>query len=169
MKYQYKYCSNCGNNFTKKTETEYECLKCNFRIFLNPKPAVGAIILNSENEILLIKRSYNPGKGKWGLPGGFISPGENTNKALKREIFEETGLTIKNFKYFGSFSGIYLYKKIKYITIDIIYTCNLKDNQNIKLSDEAKEFSFFEAKKIPLDSIAPNDAKLALTEFVKKN
>jgi len=166
-KYQYKYCSNCGADFEKSSETLYVCPKCDFRIFINPKPAVGVILYNSKKQILLIKRSYNPGKGMWGLIGGFINPGEEAEDALSREIEEEIGLSIKNFKLFGSYTGTYLYKNIEYKTIDIIYTSVIIDDGKIKLSEEAKQFSFFDIDKIPLDKIAPDDAKKAITELIR--
>lgn len=58
--------------------------------------AVRALLLNDKNEILLLKRSSssstNP--GRWELPGGKIDSGESFDVALKREVFEETGLSI---------------------------------------------------------------------------
>ena len=96
MKYQYKYCSNCGELFDKKSEILCLCPKCDFRLFLSPKPATGIFLFNDKNEILLLKRTYNPGKGLWGIPGGFIDPDESTETALSREIFEEIGIKTRN-------------------------------------------------------------------------
>lgn len=167
MKYQYKFCSNCGELFDKTSDLLYVCPKCDFRIFVSPKPAVGAILLNSKSQVLLTKRSYNPGKGKWGLPGGFVDLGENAYQALKREVFEETGLKVNNFKFFGSFSGEYLYKKINYVTYNSIFICRYNDKQKISISDESTEFNFFDISKIPVDLVAPNEAKLALNKLIQ--
>jgi len=57
---------------------------------------VKAVIVNSQNEILLLKRSnkiLNP--GKWDLPGGTLEKAETLEEALTREIQEETGLKIE--------------------------------------------------------------------------
>jgi len=58
-----------------------------------------AVIVNNDNKILLLKRGggapWMP--NKWALVGGGVEDGEDTEKACKREIEEETGLVIKKF------------------------------------------------------------------------
>ena len=60
-----------------------------------PILTVDAIIINSENELLLTKRSIPPSIGCWCLPGGHVDYGETTENAVKREALEETGYKIK--------------------------------------------------------------------------
>ena len=48
-----------------------------------------------DNKILLLKRNNPPFKGLWGMPGGKSEFGEHIESTIKREIFEETGLTIQ--------------------------------------------------------------------------
>ena len=57
--------------------------------------SVGAVVLNKKKEILLLDHVLRPASG-WGIPGGFINPGEHPEQAVKREIYEETGLEIVN-------------------------------------------------------------------------
>ncbi len=52
-----------------------------------------AILINSENKILLLQRSDKAGAGgKWNLPGGGLEEGEDPIESIKREIEEEAGL-----------------------------------------------------------------------------
>ncbi|MEM4718032.1 MAG: NUDIX hydrolase [Desulfurococcaceae archaeon] len=59
-----------------------------------PKYAIAAVssVLIRNNEILLVKRRFPPGTGKWSIPGGVIEAGEKIVEAAKRELLEETGL-----------------------------------------------------------------------------
>ena len=45
-----------------------------------------------------MKRAAEPGKGMWGLPGGFIEKGETPEMGAERELIEETNLqgNVKN-------------------------------------------------------------------------
>lgn len=65
------------------------------------KKAASIIIINTDNEILLQLRDNSPDvfhPNKWGLPGGAMCPGEFPDEAIRREFFEETGLSI-DFKF----------------------------------------------------------------------
>lgn len=57
--------------------------------------SVVAIVTNENKEVLVLDHLIRPG-ASWGLPGGFLEPDENPFDGIKREIFEETGLEIKN-------------------------------------------------------------------------
>ncbi len=60
------------------------------RIFV---PGVRAVIVNNVGEILLQRRTDTL---LWGLPGGSVEPDETAFEALKREVAEETALTVIN-------------------------------------------------------------------------
>lgn len=60
----------------------------------NPVLAVAAVVWNERREVLLIRRTKEPRKGQWSLPGGKVEFGEHLEDAVRREIREETGLEI---------------------------------------------------------------------------
>jgi len=60
----------------------------------NPALTVDAIILK-DGEIVLIQRKGEPFQGQYALPGGFVEYGETVEAALRREVFEETGLVVE--------------------------------------------------------------------------
>ena len=56
---------------------------------------VGAIVVDGQGRLLMIKRGHEPGAGLWSIPGGRIEPGESDAEAVIREMIEETGLTVE--------------------------------------------------------------------------
>ena len=59
------------------------------------RKTVDAVIEDGKGNILLIKRKYPPFIDHYALPGGFIEKGESPEHALKREVMEETNLSVK--------------------------------------------------------------------------
>jgi ADP-ribose pyrophosphatase len=59
-----------------------------------PRVGVGAVVFQ-DDRILMIKRGKSPSKGMWSIPGGRLELGETLQEAAEREVFEETGLTVK--------------------------------------------------------------------------
>lgn len=61
-----------------------------------PSPAigVGAVLLDRQDRVLLIKRGTAPAIGLWSIPGGRLEPGEKLVDACRREVLEETGVSI---------------------------------------------------------------------------
>lgn len=70
------------------------CPACGFIAYRNPAPAVG-VILEQEDQIVLVRRKFEPMAGGWGLPAGFMEYGESPEATAVRETLEETGLSIE--------------------------------------------------------------------------
>jgi len=66
------------------------------------RPHVGVgILLVRDEQLLLIKRKYNPDAGYWSIPGGHLELGERVQIAAEREGYEETGFKVKVTKLAG--------------------------------------------------------------------
>jgi ADP-ribose pyrophosphatase YjhB (NUDIX family) len=59
-----------------------------------PIATVGALVIDEEGRVLLIKRGREPDKGLWSVPGGVIKLGEGVRDAAVRETMEETGVKV---------------------------------------------------------------------------
>jgi 8-oxo-dGTP diphosphatase len=55
----------------------------------------GAMIFDDNGRILLLDHVFRPDNG-WGVPGGFLSKGEQPETALRRELKEEIGIEVEN-------------------------------------------------------------------------
>lgn len=69
-----------------------------------PSLTVDVVIEFPGREIVLIKRGFEPFKGHWALPGGFVEVGETVEEAAVREAKEETGLEIQLQRLIGVYS-----------------------------------------------------------------
>lgn len=59
-----------------------------------PLLGVGAVVFEG-GQVLLIERGQEPLKGYWTLPGGLVETGELLESAVRREVWEETGLEVR--------------------------------------------------------------------------
>ncbi len=96
---EWTYCPRCASGLLDRAagdsdELRPTCPACGYTAYNNPAPAVGAVILNADGEVLLVRRKFEPNKGGWSLPAGFMEFGERQVDALAREVLEETGLTM---------------------------------------------------------------------------
>ena len=69
----------------------------------NPAPTVDVAVIDGER-ILLVKRSNEPYKNRWVLPGGFVEYDETVENAAAREVLEETGVQIRLESILGVYS-----------------------------------------------------------------
>lgn len=94
-----QYCGKCGSLMThSKTERAMVC-SCGNTVYprINPAVIVGII---SNDRICLTK--YNRGYAHWALVAGYSEAGESVEETVRREVMEETGLKIKNLRFYKS-------------------------------------------------------------------
>ena len=101
----------------------------------------GAIVLNSENRVLLLKHRYRSGSG-WGIPGGFIERDEQPIEALRRELLEEVGLAISDVKIVHARSFTHLQQ------IEILFVCHATGEVHPQ-SNEVLEAQWFSCDELP--------------------
>ena len=142
------YCSTCGEkneyNFIDGN-TRYHCKSCKNIHYQNPKPTA-TLICPEGNQILLVKRAVNPGKGKWSLPGGFLELGETLEQGASRELKEETNLKgkvvnfLENCSHFNSIFGDILLLGL---------LVKIEDWSKLKAGDDAMDAKLFNINDCP--------------------
>ena len=94
------FCGRCGQKMVhSKTERAMECEACHFISYPRIMPAVIVGVTNHDR--LLITR-YRSGYQHNALVAGFTEIGETLEETVEREVMEETGLRVKNIRYYKS-------------------------------------------------------------------
>lgn len=111
------YCIRCGNKLTIQNDNEEKlrphCEKCGWIYYKNPIPASACVIINEKKEVLIIKRKFEPGAGRWALPSGYIEINQNPDKCAIEEMKEETGLDGEIIEFLGFYTDFSpLYEKV---------------------------------------------------------
>ena len=94
------FCSECGaSTITKKGGHQRNCTnaKCNSLHFPRTDPAVIMLVQN-EDKVLLGRQKIWP-EGLYSTLAGFVEPGETIEHAVAREVYEESGIIVKNVTY----------------------------------------------------------------------
>ena len=112
---------------------------------LMPIVSIEAVIVK-DNALLFLRRNNEPAKGEWWFPGGRIHKGESLEETLRREIKEETGFEISEYKLINVYSRIFPERH----DITIVYLCKCKKGE-IVLNDEHSEYGFFNCVPVGLN------------------
>lgn len=95
-----KYCGVCGTPMRMDTDISKRCPNCGKTVW--PQLATAIIVLISRGNDLLLVHARNFKTDFYGCIAGFVETGESLEEAVRREVMEETSLTIKNLRYFKS-------------------------------------------------------------------
>jgi 8-oxo-dGTP diphosphatase len=143
----YRYCPRCGTEMVEKYvdhQVRKVCPLCKYVFYHNPVPACG-VVIEKEGKILLVKRKYQPYKGDWSLPAGFMEYDESPEQCAVREIKEELNLDIKLDGLFGVYSGK---DDPRTHAILVMYWAKVIGGE-MKPGDDAEEIKFFSKDEVP--------------------
>ena len=82
------------------TDISKRCENCGKEVW--PQLATAVIVLIHRGDEVLLVRARNFRTEFYGLVAGFVETGETLEEAVEREALEETGIHIKNIRYFAS-------------------------------------------------------------------
>ena len=140
-----RFCGKCGTAMQHSdSERMLFCPDCGHQIYPSIAPAVIVAVRNGE-KLLLTK--YAQGYSHHALVAGFAESGETIEQTVQREVWEETGLKVKNITYYGSqpwpHSGSLL----------LGFCCDLAGNDAVTVQEtELSSAEWVEREQIPVQS-----------------
>jgi len=156
-----KYCPRCGEPATVDYPRSINCPHCGYGAYYNPKPVAAAIPVTTSNEIVLLKRGFDPGKDLWTFPGGFVDLGESVEEAARREAQEELEIAIELTRLVG------VYSRPEDRVVLIVFAATT--TQAPRTTDEAPEVEAFKPDDIPWQELAFWSTTNALKDFLARS
>lgn len=134
------------------------CGACGFVWYLDPKVAVGTVIRDDNERVVLVRRAIEPGYGLWVFPGGYVDRGEQLIDAARREAREESGLHIR----VDRLINVYSYGGTS--PIIVVYAATVLDGE-LCTDDECLEARWFRREDIPWTELAFRSTREGLEEY----
>jgi len=148
----HQFCGRCGSETrTHATERAKECPKCGLLHFPRLAPAI--IVLVRRDQEMLLARGRRFTTAMYSTLAGFVEPGETLEEAVMREVKEESGITVKDIRYFGSQPWPYPH------SLMIGFTANYASGQITVNDSENIDVGWFTAENLP--SQLPSEMSIA--------
>ena len=147
-----KFCGRCGKPMEKsKTERAMVCPACGNTVYPKICPAV-IVAIHDADRLVLTRYKDRPIK-HYSLVAGFNEIGETIEETVHREVLEETGLRVKNLRFYKSQPWVFT------DTLLFGFFAELDGSDKITVQeDELSEAGWFRREQIPADT-----ARLSLT------
>ena len=146
-------CAVCGRAVTRRAATatrpkHITCPRCRYMIYDYPRSAAGMLVVR-RGDVLLLERAHAPRIGYLDIPGGFIEACEEIEGAARRELKEETGLTLGRVDWLGFYWDTYAIKGFGRFPVMNFYFAGRWRSGEPKAADDAASAAW-----VPIRSLA---------------
>ena len=145
MSAAFRFCPLCASPLAWREEAEdggpterLRCTACDFTHWNNPTPVLAGIVQVGD-QILLARNAAWPGR-RFALITGFMEAGETPEDGIRREIAEETNLTVSALK----LVGVYDFQRMN----QVIIAYHAVAHGEVRLSPELAEHKLFDLKDL---------------------
>ncbi len=144
------YCPRCAHPLEERLafgRARRVCTACDFVFFREHKVAAAAIVTR-EGQVLLVRRTITPGRGKWMIPGGFVEFDEDPRQAVVREVLEETGYKVEIVRLLDVIFG---QEHPRGASLLILYQARFVDDEPVSGLDESEvdAVALFDPNQLP--------------------
>jgi ADP-ribose pyrophosphatase YjhB (NUDIX family) len=165
---QFKFCPKCGSSrFVENNFKSKKCEDCGFIYYFNSSSSTVAFIVH-DNKLLVGTRAFEPAKGTFDLPGGFVDMGESLEQAMAREVKEETNLNVTGLKYLFSIPNLYVYSGFQVETTDAFFLCKVDDISRLQAEDDVAKLTFIDLDKIDINEFGLISVRQGLERALKE-
>ncbi|MBW6513513.1 MAG: NUDIX hydrolase [Candidatus Syntrophosphaera sp.] len=144
-----RFCLRCGGPMQIRADREGKirpvCQACGWVYYKNPIPAVAVLVLNEQNELLLVKRLFEPNAGEWALPSGYMEINLSPQENAIEEMREETGLEGEVDHFIDWYFG---YSPIYERVLSLGFRMRIRGGK-LQAGDDASEAKFFPLETLP--------------------
>ena len=97
----HQYCGSCGAPTSRVPGERAMRCACGHTAYPRISPAM-MVLVKRGPQILLARNAAVPAGGRMSALAGFLEAGESIEDAIHREVMEEVGLQVRDFRYFAS-------------------------------------------------------------------
>jgi ADP-ribose pyrophosphatase YjhB (NUDIX family) len=152
-----RFCARCGAGLPSRPPTT--CTSCGYQLFVNARPTA-TVILVRDGSFLAVRRTIEPKRGLWELPGGFCDGWEHPAEAAVREVREELDVNVRLDEFVGMYLGSYEYQNETLPVLDCFWLATIVDGE-IKLNPgELSEYEWMSIVDPPPLAFATMDRAL---------
>ena len=103
-------------------------------------------VINGRLHILLVRRDFEPEKGKWSLIGGFVTENESVDNSAKRVLRDLTGISNAFIRQVGTFGEVKRDPGARVISVAYYALLNIED---IEINESSGKVEWFEINNLP--------------------
>jgi ADP-ribose pyrophosphatase YjhB (NUDIX family) len=157
-------CARCGRPIRRRpaprsaeqgAPPQISCPRCQYLIYDYPRIAAGVLVVKGDSALML-RRAARPRRGCLDIPGGFMDAGESIEGAARRELREETGLSVGALRPLGHFWDRYYLRGFGHFpTMNFYYLARWRSGTPRAADDAAS------AEWVPISRLGRTGARLA--------